>query len=242
MFVSVNTSVVLEVSLMAAAENVLVRLAVPVVTTRHWFVEAFDAFVAVTEVDRFVNAAGLVAQLAFVCAARFVTPLTVTVQLAVPAAIVTEEKAIVSGVPAVTTLEPAHPAPNVTVGVAEVNLRLDGRLSVKAIPERAGFVPVFVSVNTSVVLEVSLMAAAENVLVSEAVPVVTTRHWSVEAFVALAVVTEAERFVKAAGFAAQLAFVCVAAFVRPATVTVHEAVPEAMAMPVRPESTRVPPL
>jgi hypothetical protein len=121
-----------------------------------------------------------------------------------------------------------------------LSVRLAGSVSPSVIAERAGFVPVFVSVKTSVVVAPSLMAAAPKVLATVGVPAVTTRHWSVEAFVALAVVTEAERFVKAAGFAAQLAFVCVAAFVRPDTVTVHEAVPEAIAMPVRPESTRVP--
>ena len=73
-------------------------------------------------------------------------------------------------------------------------------------------------------------------------PAVTTRHWSVEAFVAPAVVTDAVRFVNAAGRPTQLAFVCVAAFVSPATVTVQLTVPEAIASPVSPESTRVPPL
>jgi hypothetical protein len=189
-----------------------------------------------------VKAAGFAAQLAFVCAARFVTPLTVIVQLAVPALIVTAEKAIESGAPTVTALEPAHPAPKVTVGVAEVNLRLPGRLSVKVIPDCAGFVPVFVSVKTSVVEPVSAIEPAPNAFVSVACAAFTTRHWSVEAFVAFVAVTEAAGFVKAAGFVAQLAFVCVATFVRPATVTVHEAVPEAMAMPVSPESTFVPPL
>jgi hypothetical protein len=188
----------------------------------------------------FVNAAGFAAHDALVCAARFVTPLTVTVQLAVPALIVTDESAIESGVPCVTALEPAHPAPNVTVGVADVNIRLDGRLSVMAIPERAGFVPVFVSVKTSVVLEVSLIAAAPNAFVSVGVPVVTTRHWSVEALVAPAAVTDAERFVNAA--AGQDGLTWVAAFVRPATVTVQLTVPEAIARPVSPESTRVPAL
>jgi hypothetical protein len=117
-----------------------------------------------------------------------------------------------------------------------------GSVSVNAIPDCAGFVPVFASVKMSVVVPPSLIAAPPNALVSVAVPVVTTRHWSVEAFVALAAVTDAERFVKAAGLPTQLAFVCAAVFVRPDTVTVQLAVPEAIATPVRPESTRVPPL
>jgi hypothetical protein len=187
-----------------------------------------------------VKAAGLAAQLAFVCAGRFVTPVTVIVHEAVPALIVTDEKAIESGAPCVTTPEPVQPAPNATAGVAEVNLRLDGRLSVNAIPDCAGLVPVFASVNTSVVEPVSAIEAAPKALVSVGCDAVTTRHWFVEAFVALAAVTEAARFVKAAGFVAQLAFVWVGAFVRPDTVTVHEAVPEAIAIPVSPESVRVP--
>jgi hypothetical protein len=190
----------------------------------------------------FVNATGLAAHDALVCAARFVTPVTVTVQLAVPALIVTAESAIESGVPCVTTLEPAHPAPKVTVGVADVKRRFAGRLSVNAIAERAGFVPLLVRVKTSVVEVVSLIAPAEKAFVSVVVPDVTTRHWSLEAFVAPPTVTEAARFVNAAGFAAHDAFVCVAAFVSPATVTVQEAVVAAIAMPVSPDSTRVPAL
>jgi len=55
-------------------------------------------------------------------------------------------------------------------------------------------------------------------------------------------VTLAARFVKASGFPTQLAFTCEAAFVRPATVAVHEAVPADIAMPVSPDNTRVPAL
>ena len=123
-------------------------------------------------------------------------------------------------------------------GVALFSCSPVGSVSVKAIPDCAGFVPVFVSVKTSVVAAVSLIAAAANAFVSVAVPVVTTRHWSVEAFVAPAVVTFADRFVKAA--AGHDAFTCVAALVSPATVTVHDAVPEAIAIAASPESTRVP--
>ena len=55
-------------------------------------------------------------------------------------------------------------------------------------------------------------------------------------------VTLAARFVKPGGFPTQLAFTCEAALVRPASVTVHEAVPALIATPVRPETTRVPAL
>jgi hypothetical protein len=190
----------------------------------------------------FVNAAGFVAQLAFVCAARFVTPLTVIVQLAVPAIIDTPVNAIESGAPTVIGLAPStHPAPGVTVG-ATVNLRLDGRLSVNAIPDCAGFDPVFVSVKMSVVDAVSAMPTVPNAFVSVGCAAFTTRHWLVEALLTPATVTEAARFVNAAGFVAQLAFVCAGAFVTPATVTVQLATPAGIAIPVSPESTRVPPV
>ena len=127
-------------------------------------------------------------------------------------------------------------------GVALFSRSPVGSVSPRLIPERAGFVPVFVSVKTSVVVAASLIAPAPKVLATVGVPAVTTRHWSADAFVAPAAVTDAARFVKAAGLPTQLALVCVAALVRPATVTVQLAVPEAIAMPVNPESTRVPPL
>jgi hypothetical protein len=235
----VKMSVVDPLSAIETAPKAFVSVGCAAFTTRQLAVTAFVTLVApLMLAAAFVNAAGFAAQLALVCAARFVTPVTVIVHEAVSAFIVTAENAIESGEPTVTTLEPAHPAPNVTVGVADVNLRFAGRLSVNAIPERAGFVPVFVSVKMSVVLAVSLIAAAANPFVSVGVPAVTTRHWSAEAFVAPAVVTDAVRFVNAA--AGHVGFTCEAAFVTPATVTVQLAVPEAIASPVTPESTRVP--
>jgi hypothetical protein len=238
-FVSVKMSVVDPVSAIEAAPNAFVSVGCAAFTTRQLLVTALVTLATPPMLPApFVNAAGLAAQFAFVCPARFVTPLTVTVHEAVPALIVTAESAIVSGVPCVTTLEPAHPAPKVTVGAADVNLRLAGRLSVNAIPERAGFVPVFVSVNTSVVAAVSLIAAAANPFVSVGVPAVTTRHASPALTVAPAAVTDAARFVNAA--AGHVAFTCEAALVSPATVTVQLTVPEAIAIPVSPESTRVP--
>jgi len=240
-FVSVKTSVVLAPSAIEAAANALVSVGCAAFTTRQLAATPFVTLVAPLMLPAaFVNDAGLAAQFALVCDARFVTPLTVIVHEAVPALIVTADSAIVSGVPCVTTLEPAHPAPKLTVGAAEVKRRLAGRLSVKAIPERAGFVPVFVSVKMSVVEAVSLIAAAANAFVRVGVPAVTTRHWSVDVLVALDVVTDVARFVNAA--AGHVAFTCEAALVSPATVTVQEAVPEAIAMPVSPESARAPAL
>ena len=75
--------------------------------------------------------------------------------------------------------------------------------------------------------------------ISDGVPAFTTRHWSVEVLVALAVVTEADALVKAAGLPEQLVLVCVAALVSPETVTVQLVVPAVIAIPVRPERTRV---
>jgi hypothetical protein len=124
--------------------------------------------------------------------------------------------------------------------VAELRRRLAGNVSPRLIADCAGPVPLLVSVKTSVVVALSLMDPAPKVLATVGGVEVTTRHWFVDALVAPAVVTFAARFVKAAGLPAQLAFTCVAALVSPETVTVQLAVPLAIAMPVRPESTWVP--
>jgi hypothetical protein len=113
-----------------------------------------------------------------------------------------------------------------------------GSVSPSVIADCAGFVPLLVSVKTSVVVPASLIEAAPKVLATPGFARVTTRHWSVPPGVALVAVTLAARFVKAA--AGQLAFTCVAWFVTPDTVTVQLAVPAVIAIPVSPESTRVP--
>jgi hypothetical protein len=126
--------------------------------------------------------------------------------------------------------------------VAELSLRPVGSVSPSVIADWAGLVPLFVSVKTSVVAVLSAIDAAPNALATLGFARVTTRHWSVEVLVAAVVVTEADRFVKAAGLPTQLALVCVGWLVRPETVTVQLAVPAVMARPVNPESTRVPAL
>ena len=93
---------------------------------------------------------------------------TVMVHDAVPPVIATLEKAIVSGAPCVTTEDPLQPAPKATAGVAVVNARLAGRLSVNAIPDCAGFVPEFVRVNTRFVGAPSLIVATDQTFVSVA--------------------------------------------------------------------------
>ncbi len=113
-------------------------------------------------------------------------------------------------------------------------------MSPSAMPDCAGWVPPLASVKTSVVVEPSLMEAAPKVLATVGVAALTTRQRSVDAFVAPAAVTFAARLVNAAGLPAQLAFACEAWLVRPATLTVQLAVPADIAMPERPESTRVP--
>jgi hypothetical protein len=122
--------------------------------------------------------------------------------------------------------------------VALLSVRLVGSVSPSVIADWAGFVPLLVSVKTSVVMAVSLIDAAPKVLATVGFARVTTTHWSVPAGVAFVAVTLAARLVKAA--AGQLAFTWVATLVRPETVTVQLAVPLAIAMPVRPERTRVP--
>src|SRR5262245_21465219 len=107
-------------------------------------------------------------------------------------------------------------------------------------PLCAGFVPVLVSVKTSVVALPSVIVAAPKVFATVGVPAVTTRQTSVDVLFAPVVVTEAEAFVNAAGFVAQEPLTWPVWFVRPATVTVQLAVPAVMARPVRPERTRVP--
>src|SRR5436305_1897622 len=106
-------------------------------------------------------------------------------------------------------------------------------------PDWAGFDPLFVSVKTSVVVLLSVIDAAPKVFATEGAAVFTTRHWSVDVLVAFVVVTEAERFVNAAGLPLQLELAWVAVLVRPAIVTVQLVVVAVIATVVRPESTRL---
>ena len=87
LLVSVKTRVVAAPSAMVPAPKVLAAAGLARFTTRHCALEVLAALVVVTLAGAFVNAAGLPAQLALVCVAWFVTPETVTVQLAVPAVI-----------------------------------------------------------------------------------------------------------------------------------------------------------
>jgi hypothetical protein len=209
LFASVKTSVVAAPSLIGLAPNVLATVGAPAVTTRQLFATPLVRLaVLLMFAAPFVNAAGFAAQLALACAARLVTPFTVIVQLAVPAIIDTPVNAIESGAPTVIGLAPStHPAPGVTVGAA-VNLRLEGRLSVNAIPACAGFVPVFASVKMSVVEAPSAIVPAPNAFVSVGCAAVTTRQLGVTALATFAsALMFAATFVNAAGFAAHDAFV-----------------------------------
>ena len=118
--------------------------------------------------EALVNAAGFVMQDKLTWPGRLVTVATAIVQDALELAIETAENAIVSGMPCVAIDVPLQPAPYVTTGIALVNLRLAGRLSVKAIPVCAGLVPEFVSVNTRVVGAPSSIVATDHAFVSVA--------------------------------------------------------------------------
>jgi len=107
-------------------------------------------------------------------------------------------------------------------------------------PDCAGLVPLLASVKISVEVAPWSIGVGEKALVRLAVAAFTTRHWSVEALVAAVVVTFTAMLVKAAGLPAQLAFTIEAWLVRPETVTVQLAVPAVIAMPERPDRTRVP--
>ncbi len=115
-------------------------------------------------------------------------------------------------------------------------------MSPSAIADCEGFVPLFVSVKTSVVAAPSAIEAAPKVFATLGLRRFTTRHWSAEMLFAPVAATFEARLVKAAGLPAQLALTCVAWLVTPATVTVQLVVPAVIAMPPRPESTRVPAL
>ena len=240
LLVIVNTSVDVPPASMVDGANTLPRLALARVTTTHWSVETLLAAVVVTLAPALVKAA--LGQLAFTCAAALVRPATVTVQLAVPLVIAMPERPESTRVPAVyvAVAGPEQPAEYATAGVAELSASPIGSVSPMPMPDCAGFVPWLVIVKTSVVAAPSAMVPAPKVFATFGLCRFTTRHWLAEPLVALVAVTLAARLVNAAGLPAQLAFTWPAALVRPATVTVQLAVPAAIAMPVRPESTRVP--
>src|SRR4029077_11821143 len=112
-----------------------------------------------------VNAAGLPAQLAFTWVAALVRPATVTVQLAVPLAIATPVRPESTRVPAVyvAVAGPEHPAEYATAGVALLRRRPVGSVSPTVMAPCAGFVPLLVSVKTSVVAAPSTNVPAPKV-------------------------------------------------------------------------------
>ena len=96
-----------------------------------------------------------------------------------------------------------------------------------------------VKVKMSVVAAPSAMLAVPNVLATVGLVLVTVKHWSALALVALVVVTLANKLVCAACGHVP---VCPAVLVKPASVTVQDAVPFVMAIGVKPLMTRVPAL
>ena len=210
--VSVKTSDVVAVSLIEAAPKVLATAGFARVTTRHWSAPDGVALAAVTLAARFVNAAGLPAQLAFTCVAALVRPATVTVQLAVPLAIATPVRPESTRVPAVyvAVAGPEQPAEYAIAGVAELRARPVGSVSPTVIADCAGLVPLLASVKTRLVAAPSAMVPAPKVFATLGFTRLTTRHWSLEPLLMPVVVTPAARFVKAAGLPAQLALTCAA--------------------------------
>ena len=113
-----------------------------------------------------------------------------------------------------------------------------GNVSVKLIPDCAGFVPELASVKVRVEVAPWLIVAGAKAFVRAGATRLTTRHWSVTALDTFASAPMAAApFVNAA--AGQLAFTWPAALVSPDTVIVHVAVPPLTASPER-VSTRVP--
>ncbi len=181
-FASVKTSVVADPSAMEAAPNVFATVGAIAFTTRHWSDDAFVAPVAVTFAARFVNAAGLPAQLGFTCAAWLPRPETVTVQLAVPAVMampVSPERTRVPPLYAALA-GPEHPAEYATAGVAEAKRRPDGSVSPSAMPPSAGLPAPFASVKTSDVDALSLIEPAAKVFATDGCTTVSV--WLVTAF------------------------------------------------------------
>src|SRR6185295_7742982 len=115
------------------------------------------ALVTTMLAERLVNAAGLPAQLAFSAPAALVRPATVTVHEAVPAVMAMPVKPFSSPVPLLyaAVAGPEQPAEYATAGAAG-RRRLEGMVSVSAMPECAGLVPELVSVKTTVVVPASL--------------------------------------------------------------------------------------
>lgn len=238
--VKVNISVVDAPSTMVAAPHALVSTGGTALTTTHCVVTPFatPASGAILLLV-LLKAAGFAPQLGLVKPVRLVTAVTVIVQLGVVAAIVTLLNAMVSGAACVTTDEPAQPAPNTTDGAPLLKRNDAGNDSVNEMPLCAGLVPLLVSVKMRFVVPASLIVDADHALVKVGLAGFTTRHWSVEAFVAPVLLTFTLKLVNAAGLPTQDAFVCVGALVKPATVTVQVAVVSVIATPEIPESTRV---
>ncbi len=176
---SVKTSVVVPPSATEAAPKVLAIVGLTRLTTRHWSAELFAARVALTFAARLVNAAGLPAQLALVWVAWFVTPATVTVQLAVPPVIAMPVSPESTRVPAVyaAVAGPEQPAEYATAGVAESNRSPVGSVSPSAMPDCAGLPPPLASVKTRLVVPASAMDAAPKVLAT--VGCTTASDWLV---------------------------------------------------------------
>ena len=184
----------------------------------------------VIEDGPFVNATGLVAQLAL-AAAVLVTPVTSISQVAVPALMLPAVTLIVDGAVSVTVA--AQPDPK-TIAVAPVDKRNpDGSVSTKEIPDCTGLPLEFVSRNLSGATPPRGIEAAPNVFVNVGGGMVaggvTTRHWLVTPLLAFAnPLIDDWPFVNAAGLVEQ-STLAAAVLVIPLTAISQLAVPTLIA-------------
>ena len=176
-----NTSVVVWPRPTVAAPNALVRTGRGLIVT-HCGEIAFVTFtVPVMLAAAFVNGGGRAPHALFEAPVLFTTSWILIVQDAVPAVMATFVKAAVSvGDPEKAT-EPEHPAPQITVGTAGVKTRLEGKVSVKAMPPCAGLpAPAFASTKTIELASSRSRTEKPKVLVR--VACVTVSAWFVTPF------------------------------------------------------------
>ena len=185
-----------------------------------------------------VNATGLATQLALTCPATFRTCTSITQEVwfrSIVAPVTTIDvlpfMAVVTAAALVQVDEPNTP-PRAT-------RKLAGNVSVKLMPDCAGFVPEFVSVKRSVVVAPSMNVFGVNALVSTGAIAVMLKQAFAPPVVALVAVMLVCKLVWAA--CGQVPVVP-AVLVTPAKVTVQLTVALAMAKVVKPLMTPVPAL
>ena len=139
--------------------------------------------------------------------------------------------------PVVPDLVPVHVPPK----LASFKVTLLGNVSTNALLNVAKLALLLLNVIVSTLVPLGAIDAGLKLLdtVGATGAGSTTRHWLVDVFVNPVTVTEDARFVNAEGFPMQLLLAWPLAFVRPATVTLQLDVPDVIAMPVRPDNTKL---